>query len=131
MFGVSVRRTPIGVGLPMAGARGEGGRMSRKRYTQAERLEVLERLAASGSSAREFCRREGLNYQSLLRWRQRHAAGSAAEGDRLEDDDAREHSRAVFLEVDLERPAARREADIELEIAGGIMVRIWKPGQSR
>jgi len=98
--------------------------MSRKRYTQAERSEVLERFAASGLSAREFCLREGVNYQNLLRWRRAKAASEDSSGPEPGCDRAVPSGGALFLELDVERPV-RPQPDIELEIGAGMVLRIW------
>jgi len=55
------------------------GRSRRKRRTEAEWTEVLQRFESSGLDPREFCRREGLAVSSFQRWRGRIDPAPAAE----------------------------------------------------
>jgi transposase-like protein len=41
----------------------------RRRYTVAEREQVIAELGKSGQSAKEFCRERGLGYSTLAAWR--------------------------------------------------------------
>jgi hypothetical protein len=50
----------------------------RVRRSEEEWKELLSRWGKSGTSAREFCRKEGLQFSSLLRW-QRRLSGSRSE----------------------------------------------------
>ena len=43
----------------------------RKRRTEKQWTEILQRFEVSGLSSREFCKREGLHPSSLQRWRSR------------------------------------------------------------
>jgi hypothetical protein len=44
----------------------------RKTYTLKERELILEKLEQSGLSAMQFCRNEGLCYQTLHSWKKKH-----------------------------------------------------------
>jgi transposase-like protein len=41
----------------------------RRKYTVAEREQVIAELGKSGQSAKEFCRERGLGYSTLAAWR--------------------------------------------------------------
>jgi hypothetical protein len=51
----------------------------RKRRTEAQWSEILQRFESSRVGPREFCRREGLSLSSLQRWRGRTDRAPAAE----------------------------------------------------
>jgi transposase-like protein len=70
----------------------------RSRSTSDFRAAVLQRFATTGLSLAEFCRREGLAYQSVLGWRsaQRLADDGSASGSAAV---AAEGARPEFLEV--------------------------------
>jgi hypothetical protein len=49
------------------------------RRSRSEWTEILRRFAASGATARQFCRREGLALSSFQRWRSRLGSVGPAE----------------------------------------------------
>lgn len=51
---------------------------SRRRWTAEQKEEVLRRFAASGRSAAQFCREEGLSAVTFSAWRRRAAGGRFA-----------------------------------------------------
>lgn len=86
-------------------------RQSRVRRTGEQRRAVVRQFEASGLSAPEFCRREGLALSSLQRWRARLAAAPVA--------------RFVELTPAAKGPARMAQGwSFELELPDGIRVRL-------
>ncbi|QEH38613.1 hypothetical protein OJF2_72170 [Aquisphaera giovannonii] len=94
--------------------------MSRPRAPQLERTwsRRLERQAVGGLSIAEFCEREGLAPASFYYWRRRLAAGATppAEAPPL----------FVPLRVD-GAAAAQRRRGVEIELPGGVRLRLEAP----
>ncbi len=99
---------------------------TRKRHTEQERGRWLARYKRSGKSAAAFCREHGISYQGLLNWRKADREKVAAEPEEV-----------GFVEVGLvagggeSRPRARAadRAAAELELPGGILLRIFAPSE--
>ena len=105
-----------------------------KRFSTRKRAEILRRLEGSGLNAAEFCRRRGLCYGTVVRWRRE--ADVLANG--LGGGDGRE-SPPAFVEVELnennQNPDMRTPENsamlyAELALPGGAMLRIYGNGRS-
>ena len=86
------------------------------RRSEAEWREILERYERSGLSAVAFCRRAKLSTNTFAKWKRVLSGGDSKE--------------SGFVEL-TPRPsptldhAARAEAEFELSLPGGVMLR-WK-----
>ena len=78
---------------------------------------VLSRFERSGLSHRDFCLAEGLAASTFWHWRRRLGGagpvGGAGDG-------------ALFVELPEGRPAAAWDA--ELDLGGGVVLRVRRPG---
>jgi transposase-like protein len=95
--------------------------MNRKRWTVEQKRDMLERFAASGISARDFCEHEEVPYKTFLRWRQHDKRRGPARDDSRS---GRQTGGARFVEVSLEQPS-RPQPLVELEMGAGLVLRIW------
>jgi hypothetical protein len=80
---------------------------ARRRWSASEAQAVLQRLAASGLSVREFAARTDLTVQRLYRWRGR-LGSSPGQG-------------PTFVEI---RPSAYASASIEVVLRSGHVLRV-------
>jgi len=88
--------------------------MPRIHYTSEEKSRLLAKFEEASTSAAAFCRAEGLSYQTFLNWRRSASDTGSAELPR-------------FIEVELgaaPRPAAVPAMLVELELGGGIVLRL-------
>ena len=72
------------------------GRRSRRRWSVAEKLEIVQLTLEPGASAAEVARSHGVNANQLFKWRREFARGQLGEVDSI--------STALFLVADLSRP---------------------------
>lgn len=87
------------------------GAMSYRRYTEEERAAWLARFERFTGSAVSFCREQGLNYQSFLRWRREVTPETTGAPE--------------FIELALPCPASAPAAEtVELIFPGGLTLRI-------
>jgi len=105
------------------------GRLSEQVWE--ERRLVISRLAEGGLTAAEFCRREGIEYSSIMAWRQRFR--------RMEESGLEAESRSPFAEIVVEDHAPQGRsagvlnaplpgrAPVEIALPGGALVRLY-PG---
>jgi transposase-like protein len=90
--------------------------MQRTMRSDEEKAALIARFEQGGMKAREFCREEGIAYQSFLAWRRR----GRGEGR------PRVAAPAGFIELAL--PPAAPEAVAELDLGGGAVVRFFRCG---
>ncbi len=81
----------------------------RKRYSLAQREELLARFDAAGVSAKAFARREGVKYPTFLYWLNVRERRSRPQG---------------FVEIE-RAPDDRSELGIEIFAPGGIVLRAF------
>lgn len=89
----------------------DGRTQRRRRRTEGQWNEILQRYRASGLSSRDFCKREGLSASSLQRWRARSSRTAAPR----------------FVELTPPAPtesAAPSSWSVELELPGGTRLRL-------
>jgi len=79
--------------------------MDRRRKLTQERFEMVRRFEASGLSAAEFARHEGVSVGTLANWRKRLARETTEDG------------RAEFVPVTLVRPPESSSGDLERPMA--------------
>ena len=91
--------------------------MQRIIRSEEEKAALVARFERGGTTAREFCREQGVAYQSLLAWR-RKAGGQEAR--------RRAAPPPGFIELALPPPAAGAVA--ELDLGGGAVVRFFRGG---
>jgi len=85
--------------------------MSRRRFTEKQRLALVDKFDRSGTSAAAFCRKHRLTYQSFLRWR-REATQQAEPA-------------PEFVEIEVPRPSPGPRAEtVELTFPSGLVLRI-------
>lgn len=78
-----------------------------KRYSEEERREILDKLAASGISRKAFCREQGLCYATLGNWLKK----------------AKEPDRAAFAVIDVSDDRnGSVSGDITVDLASGLRV---------
>jgi hypothetical protein len=80
---------------------------------------LLERFEHSGQSRREFCREQGLSRSSFDRWHRmlgRTAAGGRAVAEA-----------GLFVELTAQESASVGGWDLELELGGGVILRLRRP----
>jgi transposase-like protein len=85
--------------------------------------EVLAQQAASGLSARAFCRRENLTESAFYFWRRTIRVRDGLSGPPAKSRRALSESRAAFVAVTVSG-TARSEGSILLELAGGRVLRL-------
>lgn len=90
--------------------------MQRTNRSEEEKAALIARFEQSGLKAREFCREEGIAYQSFLAWRRRGRG----------DGRPRVAPSAGFIELAL--AAAPPGAVAELDLGGGAVVRFFRCG---
>lgn len=90
------------------------GRWTGVRWSEAEARRVLEAWRASGLSLGVWCRREGVGYERVRRWRRQLDATLAR----------RRKAPAVFPVHVLEQALAPEARDFELELSGGRRLRV-------
>jgi transposase-like protein len=93
--------------------------MARRRFTEKEKRNLVRKFERGGASATDFCRKHEISCQSLRRWRR---------GWKEKEGEA-ESTSFVELEVEsgkLEGPRAEAEPAVELELGGGIILRIYR-----
>ena len=88
--------------------------MQRTLRTDEEKAALVARFEQGGTSAREFCRSNGIAYQSLLAWRRKARDGARR----------RPATPSGFIELAL--PTAAPEALAELHLGGGAVVRFFR-----
>ena len=91
--------------------------MQRTIRSDEEKAAIIARFEQSGLKAREFCREQGIAYQSFLAWR-RKASGHEAR--------RRAAPPPGFIELAL--PASRPGPLAELDLGGGAVVRFFPCG---
>jgi len=96
------------------------GRMDFRRSHSGHRLwskelkgRIVRESLAPGARVADVARKYGICAQQLTHWRRAARSGRLA----LVTDDA-----AEFVEIDLEQPLARRQADVKIEIVVGKVV---------
>jgi transposase-like protein len=85
----------------------------RKRRTQSEWREIIERYGRSGLSVREFCRRESLVPASLQRWQVK-----------LSSSKTRENGAGEFIDVTPPPSEALSTWSVEVEFPDGRVLRM-------
>ena len=90
--------------------------MQRTNRSEEEKAALIARFEQSGLRAREFCREQGIAYQSFLAWRRKFREGS------------RPRMAAPTGFIELAMPAAAPEALAELDLGGGAVVRFFRCG---
>ena len=88
--------------------------MQRIIRSEEEKAALIARFEQSGLRAREFCREQGIAYQSFLAWRRKGREGT---GPRMDGP-------AGFIELALSPVAS--EALAELDLGGGAVVRFFR-----
>jgi len=83
-----------------------------KRYSEQEKTDILERLAASGKSRAAFCRDEGLCYATVGNWLGREL--SASQG-------ACKTSALTLLELD-SSGQTDSTSGVRVEVGGGVSI---------
>ena len=91
--------------------------MQRTNRSEEEKAALIARFEQGGTTAREFCREQGVAYQSFLAWL-RKAGGQRAR--------RRASPPPGFIELALPPPAAGAVA--ELDLGGGAVVRFFRCG---
>jgi hypothetical protein len=84
-------------------------RSERKRYTLAERDEILDRFDAAGVSAKSFALSEGIKYPTMIYWLKSR----------------REKSRTQSFVEFSDLPAASAECPIEIFLRDGTAIRAF------
>lgn len=85
-----------------------------QRWSEAEARQVLDTWQASGLSLGAWCRREGVGYERVRRWRAQ-----------LEAAPRHRRKAPVLLPVEVvERESMGEPRDFELELSGGLRLRI-------
>lgn len=94
----------------------EGNRVVARRSAEEWRA-ILSRFERSGQGHRDFCLAEGLAPSTFALWRRKlgRASPKCASGDA-----------ALFVELTEGRPAAAWDA--ELDLGGGVVLRVRRPG---
>ena len=101
-------------------------RRSRRSWSLAEKLAILEDLATSGDPLAEVARRHGMNANHLLTWRSRARAGML---ERRRGRPPGSSRQVGFVQVGVvgaamaSGPALAGDQRIEVELAGGAKVR--------
>ena len=100
--------------------------MSRRHYTDKEKIEYLAEFTRSGGTAPAYCREQGLVYQTFMRWR-RERNGDLELGQSA--------PATEFVEIDLPPGDETSKPDpgspaVELVLGGGTILRIY-PSQTR
>lgn len=90
--------------------------MQRTMRSDEEKAALIARFEQSGLKAREFCREQGIAYQSFLAWRRKGREGTRS----------RMSAPAGFLELAL--PPAAPGPVAELDLGGGAVVRFFRCG---
>ena len=88
--------------------------MQRTNRSDEEKAALIARFEQSGLRAREFCREQGIAYQSFLAWRRKGREGSRPGM----------AASAGFIELAL--PGAAPETLAELDLGGGAVVRFFR-----
>jgi hypothetical protein len=93
--------------------------------------DVFRRFDAAGTTAVEFCGREGLNTSSFYRWRERlRSRGTPVALPRARDSGVAAPAPCGFIELgDLAHASCRGEAGVHvrLELGGGLVLQITRP----
>ena len=101
-----------------------------KRISARKREEILRRLEGSGLSVAEFCRRRGLRYGTVMRWRRESRTvtdGAPPSPAFVEVElDAIESPEAKFAAGEHDEPTAMLCA--QLALPGGAVLRIYGGG---
>lgn len=92
----------------------------RVRRSAAQRAEILAAFEQSGVSAAEFARLVGVKYPTLAGWLHRR---------RRRPDEARTAPRPAVRFVEATVPTPEVRAPVELELPGGVRLRLAEPGQ--
>jgi len=92
----------------------------RVRRSAAQRAEILAAFDASGVSAAEFARLVGVKYPTLAGWLHRRGRRTGGAG-------SDPQPRVRFVEAAVPPPEA--PAPLELELPGGVRLRLTEPGQ--
>lgn len=95
--------------------------MSRKRYTDRDKKRILRQFDAHTGSIASFCRESGISAATLDRWRKQAGITFPTDGGGDPTD---------FVEFEfgsLQRPHSTLSPLVELELHGGITLRIFSP----
>lgn len=90
--------------------------MARKRFSEKQKTALLAKFECWDGSVVDFCRKQGVSYQTLRNWRlKRQTGGKAAEFVEVEL-----KARPLQLEQDATSPLA------ELDLGAGVILRVFR-----
>ena len=91
---------------------GTNGSSRYRRRTASEWEELISCFERTGQTRKDFCLSQGVSLSTFDLWRRKLRARTA------------EHSESMFVEVSQVEPNAVLSWDVELELGGGVILRV-------
>ena len=91
---------------------GTNGSSRYQRRTASEWQELISRFESTGQTRKDFCLSQGVSLSTFDLWRRKLRGRTA------------EHSESMFVEVSQVEPNAVSSWDVELDLGGGVILRV-------
>ena len=91
---------------------GANGSSRYRRRTASEWQELISRFERTGQTRKDFCLSQGVSLSTFDLWRRKLRGRTA------------EHCGSMFVEVSHDEPNAVSSWDVELELGGGVILRV-------